>query len=106
MSQEAVNKYLAQPGVALPSDKAGQLAKIADQKWISLFLVSSEAYLDLRRTRLPDIFKNGRLGGFQFPERYRYPGNELGQNKEAYDLGVGGLSPAVDDQYSKMWLLM
>ncbi|WP_353718941.1 SusD/RagB family nutrient-binding outer membrane lipoprotein [Dyadobacter sp. 676] len=106
VSQEAVNKYLAQPGVALPSDKAGQLAKIADQKWISLFLVSSEAYLDLRRTRLPDIFKNGRLGGFQFPERYRYPGNELGQNKEAYDLGVGGLSPAVDDQYSKMWLLM
>lgn len=105
VSQDAITKYLAQPVVALPADKAGQLAKIADQKWISLFLVSSEAYLDLRRTKLPDIFSNGRLSGFPFPERYRYPGDELGQNKNAYDVGVSSLTPAVDDQFSKMWLL-
>ncbi len=105
VSQDAITKYLAQPVVALPADKAGQLAKIADQKWISLFLVSSEAYLDLRRTKLPDIFGNGRLSGFPFPERYRYPGDELGQNKNAYDVGVSSLTPAVDDQFSKMWLL-
>ncbi|TLU98753.1 SusD/RagB family nutrient-binding outer membrane lipoprotein [Dyadobacter luticola] len=105
VSQASIDKYLAQASVALPADKAGQLAKIADQKWIGLFLVSSEAYLDLRRTHLPNIFKNGRLDGFPFPERYRYPGNELGQNRTAYDLGVSSLSPAVDDQFSKMWLI-
>jgi hypothetical protein len=105
VSQDAVTKYLAQAVVTLPADKAGQLTKIADQKWIALFLVSSEGYLDLRRTKLPNIFNNGRLSGFEFPERYRYPGNELGQNKAAYDLGVASLTPTVDDQFSKMWLI-
>jgi hypothetical protein len=103
--QASVDIYLTQTKIALPTDKAGQLAKIAEQKWISLFLVSSEGYLDLRRTKLPDIFKNGRLSGYAFPLRYRYPGNELGQNRTAYDLGVSTLSPAVDDQFSKIWLL-
>jgi hypothetical protein len=61
--------------------------------------------LDLRRTQLPNIFKNGYLSTFTFPLRYRYPGNELGQNKDAYDKGVATLAPAVDDEFSKMWLL-
>ena len=104
-SQADVDTYLAQTSISLPADKAGQLVKIADQKWISLFLVSSEAYLDLRRTKLPNIFKNGRLSGFEFPLRFRYPGDELGQNRTAYDLGVGTLSPATDDEGSKVWLL-
>lgn len=105
VSQADVTTYLAQTSIALPADKAGQLAKIADQKWLALFLVSSEAYLDLRRTKLPNIFNNGRLSGFEFPLRFRYPGDELGQNKIAYDLGVGTLSPKTDDQLSKIWLL-
>lgn len=100
-----ISTYLAQPAVALPADDAGRLAKIADQKWLGLFLVSVETYLDLRRTRLPDIFNNGRLSTYPFPSRFRYPGNELGQNKDAYDRGVATLSPAVDDEFSKMWLL-
>lgn len=105
VSQTDVDIYLAQTSIALPADKAGQLVKIADQKWLALFLVSSEAYLDLRRTRLPNIFNNGRLSGFEFPLRYRYPGDELGQNKTAYDAGVSTLSPSADDQESKVWLL-
>lgn len=105
IKQADIDTYLAQPSVTLPADKTGQLAKIADQKWLALFLVSSEGYLDLRRTKLPNIFNNGRLGGYVFPLRYRYPGNELGQNKTAYDLGVGALTPTVDDQTSKIWLL-
>ena len=105
IAQADITAYLAQTSIALPTDKAGQLAKIADQKWLALFLVSSEGYLDLRRTKLPNIFNNGRLSGFEFPLRFRYPGDELGQNKTAYDLGVGTLSPSTDDQGSKMWLL-
>ena len=105
ISDADIDTYLAQPGIALPGDKAGQLAQIADQKWLGLFFVSAETYLDLRRTKLPNIFNNGYLSGYEFPLRYRYPANELGQNVDAYNAGVQGLSPAVDDQYSKMWLL-
>jgi len=97
--------YVAQASVALPADNAGKLAKIAEQKWVSLFSVASEAYLELRRTKLPNIFNNGNLSTNPFPIRYRYPGNELGQNKNAYDKGVATLAPAVDDEFSKIWLL-
>ncbi len=105
VSDASITTYLAQPSVALPSDKAGQLNQIATQKWLALFTVTVETYLDLRRTKLPNIFSNGYLGTYDFPLRYRYPSNEAGQNKDAYDTGVATLSPTVDDQYSKMWLL-
>lgn len=105
VSDEDITTYLAQPEIALPGDNQGNLAKIAEQKWIALFSVASEAYLDLRRTKLPDIFDNGLLGTYEFPIRYRYPGNEPGQNRNAYDKGVATLVPAVDDEFSKMWLL-
>jgi len=105
VSDANIATYTAQASVALPADNAGKLAKIAEQKWVSLFSVASEAYLDLRRTQLPNIFKNGNLASNPFPVRYRYPGNELGQNKNAYDKGVATLVPAVDDEFSKIWLL-
>lgn len=105
VSDAAIATYTAQASVALPADNAGKLAKIAEQKWVSLFSVASEAYLDLRRTKLPNIFSNGLLSTYTFPIRYRYPGNELGQNKDAYDKGVATLVPAVDDEFSKIWLL-
>lgn len=105
VSDALIATYLAQSTIALPSDNAGKLAKIAEQKWIALFTVAAEAYLDLRRTRLPNIFSNGNLVNYVFPNRYRYPGNELGQNVAAYNKGVATLVPAVDDEFSKMWLL-
>ncbi len=97
--------YLAQSSISLPGDQQGKLVKIADQKWLSLFMVASEAYFDLRRTRLPDMFNNYLLNGREFPNRFIYPSAESGQNRDAYNGGVSTLSPAVDDQYSKMWLL-
>ena len=105
VSESEITDYLAQAVVALPADNPGKLAKIAEQKWVALFSVAVESYLDLRRTKLPDIFENGNLVTYDFPIRFRYPGNESGQNREAYDAGVATLSPAVDDEFSKMWLL-
>jgi len=105
ISDTDIAAYLAQSVIELPSENAGKLAKIAEQRWIACFSVASESYLSLRRTRLPDIFNNGLLANYTFPLRYRYPGNELGQNKNAYDMGVATLAPAVDDEFSKMWLL-
>jgi hypothetical protein len=100
-----ITTYLAQASIALPSDKAGKLNQIATQRWIASFSVASEAYLNLRRTKLPNIFSNGSLATNPFPIRYRYPGNELGQNKNAYDKGVATLVPAEDTEFAKMWLL-
>jgi len=105
VSDAEVTTYLAQASIALPGDNPGKLAKIAEQKWIALFSVASEAYLDLRRTKLPNIFNSGYLANYPFPLRYRYPGNEPGQNVDAYNKGVATLVPAVDDQFSKIWLL-
>ena len=47
VSDANIAAYLAQPSIALPADNAGKLDKIATQKWLALFLVSTEAYLDL-----------------------------------------------------------
>lgn len=105
VSESDITDYLAQGVIDLPADDAGKLAKIAEQKWIALFTNATETYLDLRRTKLPDIFNNGNLDTYEFPVRFRYPGNEPGQNRDAYDKGVATLSPAVDDEFSKMWLL-
>jgi len=105
IADAAISTYLAQASIALPSTQSGKLEKIAVQKWLALFTVTAETYLDLRRTRLPDIFDNGYLSNYQFPVRFRYPGDELGQNVDAYNAGVATLSPAEDTQYSKMWLL-
>jgi hypothetical protein len=100
-----ITTYLAQSEIALPGDNDGNLVKIAEQKWFALFLNAVEAYLDMRRTMLPAIQHNGLLSTDAFPLRLRYPGEELGQNKDAYDAGVGTLTPTVDDEFSKMWLL-
>jgi hypothetical protein len=101
----SIATYLSQGSIALPGTTQGKLAAIADQKWLALFTVATESYLDLRRKQLPDIFNNGLLNGNKFPLRFLYPSAESGQNRDAYDAGVTGLSPAVDDQFSKMWLL-
>jgi hypothetical protein len=105
VDQSEIDAYLAQPSVALPGDDAGDLNAIATQKWIALFTNATESYLELRRNMLPDIFTKGNLSSYQFPIRFRYPANELGLNRDAYDKGVVTLSPATDDQYAKMWLL-
>lgn len=100
-----ITTYLAQSAITLPGNQDGNLAKIADQKWLALFTVAAETYLDIRRTKLPNIFNNGLLTTYPFPLRFIYPGAELGQNVDAYNAGVATLEPAVDNQFSKMWLL-
>jgi len=100
-----IEDYLAQPSIDLPGDDQGNLVKIADQKWLALFMIATETYLDIRRTQLPNIFNNGLLSTYPFPLRLIYPGKELGQNVDAYNAGVATLQPAVDNQFSKMWLL-
>ena len=105
VSDDKISNYLDQPNTNLPADDQGKLIQIADQKWLCLFMNAAEAYLDVRRTKLPDMFNNGFLSTYPFPLRLIYSGAELGQNKAAYDKGVATLAPQIDNQFSKMWLL-
>src|SRR4029078_3143275 len=73
VSDANIATYLAQPAIALPGNDEGKLVKIADQKWLALFTVATEAYLDIRRTKLPNIFNNGLLTTYPFPLRFIYP---------------------------------
>jgi len=83
-----------------------KLAKIALQKWLSLFMMGVESYSDMRRTKLPAIDKNAYLGtgGYQFPLRFRYPQTEMNNNAQNYQAAVAKLDKG-DTEYSKMWLL-
>jgi hypothetical protein len=97
--------YYTQPGVELSSDQNTALEQIATQKWMSLFVSGIEAYLDWRRTGLPEITPGqDNLNNNQVPLRFIYPGAEQALNgtnwKAAIDL-IGG-----DDNINAvMWLL-
>lgn len=82
------------------SDK---LAPIMDQKWIALWM-SAESWFDWRRTGLPDLNQHIISGsrGKNTPLRFWY--EDAFNEKEMLD-AVSRLDPAVNNQWSKMWLL-
>ncbi len=95
--------YLASPAIQL--DGTNDLDRIANQKWLALFTVAAEAYVDFRRTFLPQTVADGmiRQTSESFPFRYRYTADEKANNKENVDAAIA--SQGADDQYTKMWLL-
>ncbi len=97
--------YFSQAGVALSSEENTALEQIATQKWMSLFVSGIEAYLDWRRTGLPEIAPGpNNVNNNQVPLRFVYPGAEQALNgtnwKEAVNR-IGG----DDNINAKMWLL-
>jgi len=83
-----------------------KLAKIALQKWLGLFMMGVESYVDFRRTRLPAMEANGELpmSAVKFPLRYRYPETEMSNNNINYKAAVAKLDKG-DTESSKMWLM-
>lgn len=79
--------YLDQPSVAYAGTDAEKLAKIALQKWVSLYFNGLEAWFDWRRTGLPEIIPGpANLNNNKVPVRYIYPLSEQslnGVNREA-----------------------
>lgn len=100
------SNYFANPVAAFPSGKQEQLAKIGLQKWLGLFMMGLESYVDYRRTRMPYMEANGDLNPVThiFPLRYRYPQTELKNNAANYQLAISKLDKG-DTEFSKMWLL-
>lgn len=83
-----------------------QILPIMEQKWVSLFL-TVEAWFDWRRTGYPDLGKNLVNGpqGERIPVRVGFGDSEKDFNTDNVNKAIQNLEPAVDDHWSKMWLL-
>lgn len=99
--------YFNNPVAAFPATgKSQQLAKIGLQKWLGLFMMGVESYVDYRRTRVPFMENNGVLNTTinPFPLRYRYPESEFKNNSGNYQSAIGKLDKG-DNEFSKIWLV-
>lgn len=98
--------YFNNPLAAFPTTKGQQLATIGLQKWLGLFMMGTESYVDYRRTRVPYMENNGALSSTvnPFPLRYRYPESEFKNNSGNYQVAIGRLDKG-DIEFSKMWLM-
>ncbi len=82
----------------------GALQVIAEEKWVGLLPMGFEAWSEWRRTDYPkltpaaDAYNDGSI-----PTRYKYPTDESTLNASGYASGVASLSPASDDNTSKVW---
>lgn len=83
-----------------------KMEEIISQKWASNF-TTTESWFDWRRTGFPDIANNVISGaqGSKIPVRYVFGESELNYNSENVSVAISRLEPAVNDQWSKMWLL-
>lgn len=100
--------YFYNPVAAYPAGESSgvQLAAIGLQKWLGLFMMGVESYVDYRRSRVPYMEANRDLSPTvnQFPLRYRYPDNEFKNNAANYQTAISKLDNG-DTEFSKMWLL-
>lgn len=87
-------------------DSSDKILPIMEQKWVALF-TTVESWFDWRRTGYPDLGKNIVNGpqGQKMPIRFYFGDSEKNFNEENVNKSIQNLEPAVDDQWSKMWLL-
>jgi hypothetical protein len=97
--------YLTQGTVAYTGTDDEKLAKIALQKWISLYFNGLEAWFDWRRTNMPAIVPGpANLNNNKVPVRYIYPLSEQSLNSTNRSAAVQRQGNT-DDLNTKMWLL-
>jgi hypothetical protein len=85
---------------------ANKAETVLTQKWASAFL-TTDSWFDWRRTGLPNLGKNLMNGpqGEKIPVRFMYGDNEINFNGANANGAIANLAPAVNDQWSKMWLI-
>ncbi|WP_282160438.1 SusD/RagB family nutrient-binding outer membrane lipoprotein [Ulvibacterium marinum] len=104
--------YIAQPEIAYD----GTLEQIMWQKWIASFTAASEAYLDWRRTGLPDLAPGPWAVSSVIPVRFVYDDSDKNSNGANWLDAVGRLettgftesnpsNDSGDSQWSKPWIL-
>ncbi len=104
--------YIDNAGVAYD----GTLAQIMEQKWIANFATASEAYLDWRRTGLPDLQTGPFALSTVIPVRFQYPDQERNINEANYNAALSALETTShtndvpgkyenDTPWSKPWIV-
>ncbi|WP_149275312.1 SusD/RagB family nutrient-binding outer membrane lipoprotein [Pareuzebyella sediminis] len=94
----------------------GTLEQIMEQKWIANFSSASEAYLDWRRTGLPDLRPGPFARSAVIPVRFVYPTENSTLNRENYYSALNSLEATEytddvpgyienDTPWSKPWIL-
>lgn len=83
-----------------------RLTQLMTQKWLACFM-TPEFWFDWRRTGVPDFGAKliAASNGNKLPIRYIYGDDEKILNGDNVSAAITRLNPAVDDQWSKMWLL-
>jgi hypothetical protein len=86
------------------ASSVGELQVIGEEKWVALYPLGYTAWSEWRRTEIPalqpapDAINSGEI-----PRRYNYPSDESTLNTTNYQAGVNGLSPATDNNTSRVW---
>ncbi|MBM1105138.1 SusD/RagB family nutrient-binding outer membrane lipoprotein [Aurantibacter crassamenti] len=100
--------YVANPDVAFN----GTLAQIIEQKWIANMFNGNEAYLDWRRTGLPELNAGPFAREDVMPLRFIYPSDEIDNNGANYATGASTLEETAysstdpdDSPYSRPWIV-
>ena len=104
--------YIDNDGVAFD----GTLAQVMEQKWIANFSSASEAYLDWRRTGLPDLQTGPFALSTVIPVRFVYPTENSTLNRDNYYSALNNLETTShtddvpgyidnDTPWSKPWVL-
>lgn len=104
--------YIDNTGVAFD----GSLDMVLEQKWISNFTSAMEAYLDWRRTGLPDLQTGPFAKSTVIPVRFVYDDSDKDVNNDNYNAALGGLQATDhtddvpgyqgnDSPWSKPWIL-
>ncbi len=88
------------------NNASDKIQPIIEQKWVADF-TTVEAWFNWRRTGYPNLGQNIISGpqGDKIPVRFPYGDNEKNFNGGNVDIAIQDLQPAVDDIWSKMWLL-
>lgn len=82
----------------------GELTVISEEKWVALYPLGYDAWSEWRRTDIPDLQPApDAINNGQIPRRYNYPADEVSLNTTNYNSGVSTLSPASDNNTSRVW---
>jgi hypothetical protein len=99
------NNYLTTIGWNDAENDADKFTRIMTQKWIALFTDGVEAFIEVRRTAIPemlDIVSPYPGGNTAMPRRWMYATAEAAYNTASYNAAATRMGG--DTQYNKVWI--
>jgi hypothetical protein len=82
----------------------GELQVIGEEKWVALYPLGYDAWAEWRRTEFPSLLPApDAINSGEIPRRYNYPNDEVTLNSTNYNSGVSSLSPATNNNTSRVW---